>query len=249
MIVHGIVRLPFQTICCVFEPVAARFPTFLISEHEADDEVKTTHCHFLVDISVHFGNLDSFRKYLKGLPDFYMYLPNKQDMELHTKTFKEKVSYDVDKLAIYIIKRTCLPKQYGSHFTSQKIAEYSSLWVGKAATVKSPLTDVNKDSLNEMAKKHKATQWQLLQEMMDEPHEAFGQIPDKDPGYFYTFSDEKVKKVHPSILKQIVIKVMVRYRQIPHPIQVDKFIGSMFNLCNNDNYNDYDHISYSRYLK
>lgn len=252
MIVHGIVRLSFQTVCCFFEPIAARFSTFLISEHEADDEVTSTHCHFLVDISEHFAQLDSFRAYLKRNPDYYAIFQRPSDMELHTKTMKKKLPYQVKELAIYIIKRNCFPKQYGSHFTQQLIMEYSSLWSLQNPIRNTPNTDDNigkNEPITETPKKNKITQWQLLQFMMEEEDERFGQIPDKPKGTFYAFSDDKIPKVHPSILFDIVVRVMKRYHQIPHPTQVDKFIGSMINICNNVNHNEYQHASYSRYLK
>ena len=235
MIIHGIVRLPFTTIQTIFESFTTKFPTSLISQHDADEETKTTHCHFLVDISGSFGNADSLRKnYFKKLAN-YDILEGK-NMELKNKTQDTKQLYNRDLLAIYIIKGVNKPLAKGSYFTDDIIDFLASKWVRTLPPPPAEQSEAPKASLPRAPSR--PSDWKLLNEMLDEKFFNDKSFVDLD------------SVINPTETKKLVIKILRRNNLIPHPRRIGDFVGAMYNMLDdsNPNYSFYDEVSIRQHM-
>lgn len=238
MIIHGVVRLPYDEFKVISERMSARFATYLINQHDADDQVKSTHCHFLVDISGSFGNADSLRKnYFKKM-DNYKVIAGKC-MELHNVTHKEKLLYDRLILAKYIMKGNMPLQAIG--FTQIELINLMAEW-------RPPPDEIVVEAKTIEVKNKKKSMYKVLIEMLEEPDVLFGCREGSED--FLTY-DTKLKtlRVSPEDLMSIVIRVLRRNELTPHPQQIDRFVGSMFNMVVDVNYDDFKHCSLSRYTR
>lgn len=233
MIIHGIVRLPFNDISGVYHALCSRFNVFLVNQHDADEQTKTTHCHFLVDLTTQFKNLDGFRKYFKTLSPVL----TKGIYEFHTETIKDKKPYCRMILAAYILKGKdpLLVKGY----TDAEIVSCKDSWRAAMHHVEliDPATGPDHEVIKAQASKA-PTHWQMLLEMLDEPSQCFGETD----GQLNCYSTKpKTLVVTPRDLKHIVIRVLKRHRTCPHPKTINNMIGSMINMVDDDvNYNGYE---------
>jgi len=235
MIIQGIVRLPYSDLSGVYQRISTKFAVFLVNEHAADAKIKTTHCHFLIDLSGSFANLDSARKWLKSLSP----LMRKPHYELHTETQElPHRPYDKDLLARYILKgdQPILSKGFTEACLIKTIGSWQLEQVPEAQPSSDPVA----------AKARGPTQYQMLLEMLDEPSAAFGLAG--DGGYNSYNLKPKDKVVSPRDLMSIVIKVLKRHTVCPHPKTINNMIGSMFNMVEDDiNYNGYEEVSLRGY--
>jgi len=236
MIIQGVVRLPFITFQDIAHAMAERFSTFLIAQHDADDDIKSTHCHFLVDISGSFGNADSLRKnYFKKRADYGVI--SGKAMELHNVTQKEKLLYDRWILARYIMKGDTPIIFKG--FTQIDIDKLKEEWRPKVQAPEAVPAP-------EAPKQKKKSCYKVLIEMLEEPDAIFGRREGSEDFLTYDTKPKDVR-VLPSELMCIVIRVLKRNEMTPHPQQIDRFVGSMYNMVEDENYDAYQHCSISRY--
>lgn len=93
---------------------------FLVGEHPEDDEVKTTHCHILIEgLKV---SDEGLRKCLKRCDI------SGADYSLMKKTLKTRLPYAKDPLSVYIIKgdKTFVKS---TSYHDEQLAAYESQWV------------------------------------------------------------------------------------------------------------------------
>jgi len=233
MIIQGIVRLPFSDLSGAYQRISTKFAVFLVNEHAADAKIKTTHCHFLVDLSGSFANLDSARKWLKSLSP----LMKKPHYELHTETQdKPHVPYDKLLLARYIMKGD-MPIMHNG-FSQIELINLMAEWVDHTIQADEPSPAV----LATAPKTPKLTQWQLVMEMCDEEDERFGPAEEGSTSMYRTYwTKRKDQHIPPQWVRDIVIRVCKRHQVFFHSEQVRKFIGAIFNMVDTDvNYNDYE---------
>jgi len=222
MIVHGIVRLPFKDVEPVYVWLAKEYKIFLAKQHDADDGVKTTHVHFLVDLSgtQHItakAPLESFRKTFLLKAHF----SERGIYELKTKTQEARLPYDLEKLAIYILKG-----QDPDICTDQlraNIANYKALWkggsTGHVAEGHMPVETPGATSESVLVSYKKITDWNLLQELIHEPAISFG-------GVSWDAFEHRTE-VNPKTLMKHVIQALKFHHLKPTPKRVNEFIGSM----------------------
>jgi hypothetical protein len=100
---------------------------YIIGEHEADDEIKTTHTHILIE-GLKVGR-EALRRQVQK------YSPGQGQNFTSAKTTKSKQLYDRDKLAIYIIKGNSKHVKATS-FDDIQIAIWASKWIVQAESKK-----------------------------------------------------------------------------------------------------------------
>lgn len=118
---HVVIRRPLMELAWWTGYVKDVCANFIVGQHEGDNEDKVTHCHtMLVDCSI---TIEAIRKCIKKNG-----ISGSADYATMTKTHKEKLDYDVDKLAIYILKGN-VATPFVSSYDQTKIEEWLSLWV------------------------------------------------------------------------------------------------------------------------
>jgi len=239
MIIQAIIRLPYASIKELSEQCSVKFQTYLINQHDADEKVKTTHCHLLIDISGHFTTTDALSKWMKGRENGEKL--NRQTMNLLRECQDSKKPYDRLLLARYILKGHQPLQQTG--FTEAEIIGLIGSWQLQA--------DITEEDSEQLAapkpsKETKKSCYKVLIEMLEEPDALFGRREGSED--FYTYDTKpKTLRVSPEDLMRIVIRVLKRNEMTPHPQQIDRFVGSMYNMVEDANHNEYQHCSISRY--
>jgi len=233
MIIQGLVRLPYADLSGVYKDFSTRFDVFLVNQHSADADVKTTHCHFLLEMGNSFSNLDSLRKWFKSFSP----LLKRGIYELKSLTQEKRIPYDRLILARYILKGE-MPLYYKG-FSQIEIINLMAEWSEPApqapASAASPIQSIQ-------TKQNKLTQWELTMEMCEEEDERFGLPEEGSTQVFRNYwTKRKDQHIPPQWLRDIVLKVCKRHKVFPHSEQVRKFIGAIFNMVDTDvNYNDYE---------
>jgi len=227
MIIHGIIRLPMEETSSIYKCMAAKYDIFLAGQHDADDQIKTTHVHFLVDISgtshmITKDPLESFRKTLFTF-DLRSQL-NKKTYQLLTVCQETKKPYKEFELAKYILKGNRLaPTTYTSYYTQDFLDLRYDSWINHAAP-KAPASVASTGGQEEtiLASSRKITDWKLLQKMLWEiPHTT------TDDRTYAQLSTEERRAVDPRTLMKHVVKTLKNNDLKPTPKRVNEFVGSM----------------------
>lgn len=241
MIIQAIIRLPYASIKELSEQCAAKFQTYLINQHEADDKVKTTHCHLLIDISGHFTTTDALSKWMKGRENGEKL--NRQTMNLLKESQDLKKPYDRTLLARYILKGHQPLQQTG--FTVAELIGLIGSWQLQA-DITEEASNTSATSVAKPVKETKKSCYKVLIEMLEEPDAMFGSREGSEDFLSYD-TKPKTLRVPPEDLMRIVIRVLKRNDMTPHPQQIDRFVGSMYNMVEDVNYDNFRHCSISRY--
>ena len=100
--------------------VKSHTTNYLLVQHEADEETNRTHTHgMLVNLDV---TIEGLRKEIKK------YSPGKGQYAIMTKTKKDKILYNEDKLAIYMLKGVDPPLAHLTSYPETKITGWIALW-------------------------------------------------------------------------------------------------------------------------
>lgn len=115
-----IVRKPYQDISQEFlRWLSANVDHYLIGEHEADEDIKTTHCHVM------FSNLMVTNKALDK--QRIKYELNGDVSRLLSRVVDTREAYDEDKLGVYILKgKEEINKS--TSYPDEKIKEWVAAW-------------------------------------------------------------------------------------------------------------------------
>jgi len=229
MIIHGIIRLPMEETSSIYKCMAAKYNIFLAAQHDADESIKTTHVHFLVDISgtQHMeakAPLESFRKTLK-LFDLKTQL-NKKTYELLTLTQDIKEPYKEFETAVYILKGDRLARTiYTSWYDQVKLDLRYDAWihhVGRTGLGFAEAQGAEGDPETVLASSRKITDWKLLQKMLWEiPHTT------TDERTYAQLPTEERRAVDPRTLMKHVVRTLKNNDLKPTPKRVNEFVGSM----------------------
>lgn len=125
-VLQTILHKPYEEIKAFSEWLKENTLNYIIGEHEADLEVKTTHCHILIEgLKV---TRESLRKQvIKHAPG------RGQNCTMSETQQKPRQKYNRDFLAIYIIKgKESVIKS--STFTEEHHADWASKWIDRTAT-------------------------------------------------------------------------------------------------------------------
>jgi len=223
----------------IYLHLAAKYDIFLAGEHQADDQIKTTHVHFLVDISgtQHMAAkapLESFRKTLKTY-DLCSQL-NKQTYELLTLTQDTKKPYKEFELAVYILKGDRLARTiYTSFYTQDFLDLRYDTWVKlKPSTglVRAQALDeaqgAEGDPETVLASSRKITDWKLLQKMLwDYTLDTDDLFEKNDPRPYALLPTKERRAIHPRLLMKHVVHSLKLHDLKPTPKRVNEFVGSM----------------------
>jgi hypothetical protein len=122
---------------------------YIFAQHDADDDIKTTHCHVCLDIPT---KVESVRRKLVKLGY------NRETYSVLEKTAKERLIYDFDKLATYIVKGD-LKKTVESFkgVSTDELDGYERQWVSGPSG--------SHNSVDSKKEKDK-TQWDIIKEVL-----------------------------------------------------------------------------------
>jgi len=118
---HLIVRKPFQELREFADWVQAHTRAFVIGQHDADEEVNITHCHFMIngcDTTLE-GLRKELKKYIKD---------GRKEYALMTKTEQQRLPYDEWMLAVYCLKGD-IEHHKLSKYTHEQVLDIVSAWV------------------------------------------------------------------------------------------------------------------------
>jgi len=238
MILHGIVRSSYETFKELYSALSLLSPVFLASQHDADEDIKTTHVHFLIDLSgtkfIEASQpLESFRKKMLLLQKF-----EKGIYELKTKTQKEKVPYKEYELARYILKgnksniHTAWYDVASEQDPTKTRHDYrKDQWVQDIAAARRERSERNiEPSETILVPSRKITDWKLLQELIQTPHKDFGVRDEGSDGEtpYYTYETCPTRTlVPPHTLMRLVSNELRNYQMKPTPRRINDFVGSM----------------------
>lgn len=127
-----VLRKPFEEIKAFGEWLREQTIGFMICQHEADQEITTTHCHILLE-GLKVGT-EGLRKQIKKV------CPGRGQYAIMEKTQKTREDYDRDKLAIYCIKGSVANCKLASYDEVQQ-AIWATKWVDRSE----PLSKEEKD--------------------------------------------------------------------------------------------------------
>jgi len=238
MIIHGIVRLPFSQFESVYSTLAAKYPIFLANQHDSDEQVKTTHVHFLVDLSgtLHIEAkipLESFRKTFLALNSKL----TKGIYELHTKTHETKVPYNLHILAGYILKGS------DPSICTETLKPHIPKWKTQTYTRESgetkPLVEGEPTVETVLVSSRKITDWQLTQELIFEPHTCFA-------GTSWDLFEYR-RETNPKMLMRLVISTLKYHHLKPTPKRINEFVGTMLMFCD-DTADKYENSAIGTFL-
>lgn len=234
---------------CIYKCLAAKYDIFLAAQHNADESVKTTHVHFLVDISgtQHLEAkqpLESFRKTLKGF-DLRAQL-TKETYQLLTLTQDTKEPYKEFELAVYILKgdRTA-PTTYSSWYTQDFLDLRYDAWqahersgLGRAQAADEAHGGAA-DPETKLVSARKITDWQLLKKLIWE-------IPISGTEFTYGQHPDRME-VNPRTLLKHVVAALKSHDLKPTPRRVNEFVGSML-MFFNDTQDQYQEIAIGKFM-
>ena len=117
---HVIVRKPYEELHEFGVWIKAHTRRFVIGQHNADDDDKMTHCHFMVNGCD--TTLEGLRKELKK------YIKNgREEYSIMTKTHKAHLPYHEWELAVYVIKGDIVHHKL-SGYTKEQMDDIVSAW-------------------------------------------------------------------------------------------------------------------------
>jgi len=164
LVLHLIYRKPYVDVSGLYQWIQENSSSSLIGQHDADDEIKTTHCHVcVVDLRV---SLEALRKQI-----------NKRDLggrgqyQTLTSTQKTKKSYDEEKLNEYILKGDRSNLRATTH-SEEYLVQRLSAWVNHPPTETVCLLDKEDDSVE--SQKATKTHWQIMEEVIKETEKIPG---------------------------------------------------------------------------
>ena len=118
---HLIVRKPFQELREFADWVQIHTRKFVIGQHDADEDVTTTHCHFMINGCD--TTLEGLRKELKKTVK-----NGREEYAIMTKTERERKPYDEWMLAVYCLKGDMNNHQLGK-YPHPQAQDIVSAWV------------------------------------------------------------------------------------------------------------------------
>lgn len=118
---HLIVRKPFQELREFADWVQIHTRAFVIGQHDADEDVNQTHCHFMINGCD--TTLEGLRKELKKTVK-----NGREEYAIMTKTEKTRVPYDEWYLAVYCLKGDIIHHKLGK-YTHPQVLDIVNAWV------------------------------------------------------------------------------------------------------------------------
>lgn len=118
---HLIVRKPFQELREFADWVQINTRMFVIGQHDADEDVNTTHCHFMINGCK--STIEGLRKELKKSVK-----NGREEYAIMTKTERERKPYDEWMLAVYCLKGDINNHKLGK-YTHERTLDIVSAWV------------------------------------------------------------------------------------------------------------------------
>jgi hypothetical protein len=117
---HLIVRKPFQELREFADWVQVHTRMFVVGQHDADEEVNTTHCHFMIngcDVTKE-GLRKELKKYITD---------GRKEYALMEKSEKARLPYDEWHLAVYVLKGDMNNHKLGK-YSYEKVQDIVSAW-------------------------------------------------------------------------------------------------------------------------
>jgi len=196
-VLQTVLHVDFQKCEPIVEWLKKNTHNYLIGQHPADEDTQTTHCHILLQ------GLKVTREALRK--EVIKYAPGRGQNFTSAQCHKQKVPYEVNKLAIYIIKGD-REQVMSTSFDPFQIIEWEQKWVFHESpeSPESPMSPVP------TPKKKPNTKWQDCQEIIetylkDEDWYRIKQIPyvsptlearTRIPGYIVAWANSKQKAMN-----------------------------------------------------
>lgn len=154
MIRHIVFHREWNDISGFCDWLATKSPVYLVVQHDADDIVKTTHCHIACEVSVSD----------QAIRDAYNVrnLGGRGQVTIMSKTEKTRQMYDINKLITYIIKGN-VENVKRTTLGVIEVSEHAAQWINMTASDAKP--DKGKD---------KNDHFSLIQEILNETKQIPG---------------------------------------------------------------------------
>lgn len=203
-VLHVIFKKPWCDVSGICHKIADRCKRFTAAQHNADEQIKTTHVHCALE------DFDSDNKIpVEGVRTF---IPDefkgKGQYAILKKTEKSpRKFYDYETLVIYIIKASVLNVKLVKHMSPEYLDELASKWVDHS-------DNKNKVPKNEECSK---THWEICQEVLSEveklPKDRINPVTMSLVG---TYSYETIYSV--------LMKVLRKYRVRTSRNELERFL-------------------------
>lgn len=159
MILQVVIRLAYTAVTAFCEYLDTSSVKYIVGEHEADEETKTTHCHFAIE-------WDKTRQALeKGMKNTNV--KGREVSSIMEKTQKSREAYDFDILTTYITKGDVSKIKRSKGITDAQVAALAAKWV----TPTSPGVLGDPKVPKEVKDR---TRWQVIQDVITETQKIHG---------------------------------------------------------------------------
>lgn len=143
-VLHVILHKPYEEIKAFSEWLKDKSNYYLVGEHDADEQVKTTHCHILIEgLKV---SREGLRKQIQK------YSPGKGQNCTMERTEKTRVKYKRNYLAVYILKGDMKTYRSGS-FNEFSLEMWVGQWVNRKTQEEKTSLATSKDTVAEKPRK------------------------------------------------------------------------------------------------
>lgn len=211
MIFHVILHATFADVSGFYMWACSRSNAVLVGQHEADEDISQTHCHFMIDTNV---TNQAIAKQLKSRN-----LSGQGKSCIMEKTQKTREPYDRHKLCVYILKgyKTTI---YDTMFSSNVIERMRSEWVQptKETSPAKPVKD-----------KSEKTHWDLIQEIIVESKlipGIWGTVLEKDQ-FGHIIHEEGVLAGGRATIFDIMVKVLNKNKVRTSRNELERFYVSI----------------------
>lgn len=154
MIFHVIIRRPYSDLSGFYDWAVSASTAVLVGEHEADKEIATTHCHFMINADI---TDEGIRKQINKRK-----LGGRGQYAILTQTEKApRLPYDEEKLCIYILKGG--KTSYHRSTFDERVPALQEKWVHK-----------QEDASPVGSSKSEKTHWDLIQQIILESQKIPG---------------------------------------------------------------------------
>jgi len=158
MIYHIVIRLAYTAIITFCNYLDESSVKYIVAQHDADEDIKTTHCHIAVDYEM---TKTALQKAMKAAN-----VSGRDKSSVMEKTLKTKELYDYDKLAVYMSKGSPENFMKSKGTSVEAYTAIAAQWVTPAQTT---------ETWTKMPKEQKdKTRWTVIQDIIDETKKISG---------------------------------------------------------------------------
>jgi len=147
MILQLILHVAYDTCRVIADYLQESSTRFVATQHDADDEIATTHTHFSIDWPY---SIQALRKQVLKND-----LGGQGQYAIMSVTQKSKDPYDFDKLSVYVLKGNITTLRSSKGLDQEQLAKYVADWI----------TPVTKESAT---KPDPQSQWQIILQVVEE---------------------------------------------------------------------------------